>query len=629
MRTLLAAAAVVIATTTAPGQNSNRKIRPRPSEVAARAGSAVSWRQDLQAAQEESKKTGKPVFWYVPTLRGSPMDRKQEIDRYMMTGPFCWPRLITLLNQHYIPVKAHPRGGLARDLELQPGKFIEPGYVVLDSGGKELRRLDRITTFHPEWFIRPLAKLVGKKIPKRELPAPLADAWRALRSSNYQKVGEVLNLHALADLDKAWRAEAYYLTGVAELRMGRSDEALKLWKLGRDKFPATNFGWKCAAEAEGHGPFYYGFEVYRELPAKVYAGTTPGSRAPAGAYDEKELRKRSVDFLVGMQRSNGGYTDSRYDFGGTDSLPNVYSACTALVNLALFLEGLERGPRASENTRIEGLGKVFGGAMVFLIDEANLNTKDRDELIWAYAYHARLLAAYVTKAPPAPPYDKEETAERHRLTKLVKAILKLQPESGQWFHEYPNPFATATVLQVLALAKKAGIKVDTSRVARGIGALKRCRGGSGGFTYGNVRRGKPRVNVRGAAGRMPLCELALLLWGESDQKKLQHAIEMSFEHHQLMESVRKYDDHASRYGYGGFFFWFDMLGRTDAILALTDQEQRRSFLQKQRDIVLSIPEIDGCFVDSHELGRTYGTAMALICLAKIRVGLRERKAGKK
>jgi len=31
--------------------------------------------------------------------------------------------------------------------------------------------------------------------------------------------------------------------------------------------------------------------------------------------------------------------------------------------------------------------------------------------------------------------------------------------------------------------------------------------------------------------------------------------------------------------------------------------------------VLAIPEIDGCFVDSHEIGRSYGTAMALMCLS--------------
>lgn len=612
---LLGAAVIAVVTAPAATQNSRSKIRPRPSEVAARAGSAVSWRQDLDSARAESEKTGRPVFWYVPTLRRSPMDRKQEIDRYMMAGPFSWPRLITLLNQHYIPVKAVPRGGLVRDLGLVPRMFIEPGYVVLDRHGKELRRLDRITTLHPVWFIRPLAELVHESVPRRELPVPLAQAWRALRSGHHDKVGDVLTLQVLGDLDRAWRAEAYYVCGVAELRQGRSEQALKLWQLGKDRFPQDNFGWKCAAEAEGHGPLGFGFEVYRELPATVLAGSAPGSRAPVGAYDEDELRRRGVEFLLGMQRSNGGYADSRYDFGGTDSLPNVHVACTALVNLALRLELTARTPGQRERSLVGKLAKAAARATQFLAHQGNLNTEDRDELIWAYAYRARLLAKCVESKWSHPRGDR---GLRRELSAVVKKILELQPASGQWFHEYPNPFATATVLQVLAMAREAGVKVDSRRVARGIGALKRCRGDSGGFTYGSVRRGKPRVDVRGAAGRMPLCELALWLWGESDQERLRHAIEMAFEHHQLMESVRKYDDHASRYGYGGFFFWFDMLGRTDAILALTDQEQRKKFLQQQRDIILQIPEIDGCFVDSHELGRTYGTAMALICLAKMR-----------
>jgi hypothetical protein len=83
--------------------------------------------------------------------------------------------------------------------------------------------------------------------------------------------------------------------------------------------------------------------------------------------------------------------------------------------------------------------------------------------------------------------------------------------------------------------------------------------------------------------------------------------------------VRKYDDHASRYGYGGFFFWFDMLGRSRAIRAIEDEKIRNLVEIRQRVLIVKkLPEIDGCFIDSHELGRTYGTAMALLCLAQLR-----------
>ena len=100
-------------------QNSTRKIRSAPGELAAKAGAGVAWRDSVEDALAESAKTGKPVFWYVPSVRRSPMDRKPEIDRYMMGGPFSWSATIVLLNQHYVPVREVARG------ELEEGRARE------------------------------------------------------------------------------------------------------------------------------------------------------------------------------------------------------------------------------------------------------------------------------------------------------------------------------------------------------------------------------------------------------------------------------------------------------------------------------------------------------------------------
>jgi hypothetical protein len=68
----------------------------------------------LEAALAEAKKRQKLVFWYVSTINRSPMDRKTEIDRYSMSGPFFWPPVTSFLNEHFIPVRmaarAHGRG---------------------------------------------------------------------------------------------------------------------------------------------------------------------------------------------------------------------------------------------------------------------------------------------------------------------------------------------------------------------------------------------------------------------------------------------------------------------------------------------------------------------------------------
>ena len=103
--------------------------------------------------------------------------------------------------------------------------------------------------------------------------------------------------------------------------------------------------------------------------------------------------------------------------------------------------------------------------------------------------------------------------------------------------------------------------------------------------------------------------------GPSRRRRLVASLQYAFEMHEALDVARKYDDHTSSYNYGGFFYWYDMDSRTDAIRKITDPAARNDFARRQRKLVMAIPEIDGCFVDSHEIGRSYGTAMALLCLS--------------
>ena len=113
---------------------------------------------------------------------------------------------------------------------------------------------------------------------------------------------------------------------------------------------------------------------------------------------------------------------------------------------------------------------------------------------------------------------------------------------------------------------------------------------------------------------MPLCEAALFVRDKSSVERLQTAIEASFKHHGDLDAAYKYDNHTDHWAYGGFFFWFDMRGRKQAIELLPESKIRTRFEQQLVAIVISKSEIDGCYVDSHEIGRCYGTAMALMCL---------------
>jgi tetratricopeptide (TPR) repeat protein len=592
-----------------PAQNSTKKLRSAPGELAQRAGNAVPWRASVEAALAEAKQTGKPVFWYVPTVAGSPMDRKAEVDRYLRGGPFSWPTTVQLLAQHTVPVAEVPRGELQRRYGLLRGQFIEPGYLLLAGDGSVLAQVAQLTTLHPEWFEAPLRRRF--QAPAEGFPGnpALREAWDAYRAG--ERAAAVAACDAVLAKAPAAEvaAEAHWLAGAAMCRDGRRRDAIGRWQQLTEAWPEQPLAWKAALELEGHGPFGRGFEDYLPLPAaQLAAAPFDGSRAAPG-YTEDQLWQRSVAFLLTLDDGDGCLRDSTYDFGGTDSLPNVHAAVTCLAGEAL-LAAAARLQRAGQSLPGDGgtrLEAMLQRILANVQDDVWLELADRDEILWARAYAVRFLGAFRRLRP------QQGEQVLPALQRSTAALLALQPDTGVWFHEYGNAFAIATALQALHAARGSGVEVAQDRIDRGLRALAGNRTAAGAFAYSQPR-GAAKASVEAAAGRMPLCELALFLFGGSDAERLLTACEAGHRHHGLLAAVRKYDNHADQHGYGGFFFWFDLLARIEAILALPASPRRSELLAQQRELVLALPEFDGCFVDSHELGRGYGTAMALLCL---------------
>jgi hypothetical protein len=596
-----------------PAQNNMRKERKPPSPLAAKAGTAIPWRDTVEQALIDAKAQKKLVFWYVPSVSGSPMDRKPEIDNYLMAGPFSWPSTIDLLSQSFVPVKQVPKGELAKKYNLKPLVFLEPGWLVLESDGSERARMAQITTFQPEWFEAPLRELAGLKAQPFPAAPALREAWDAYRALDNDAAGQRVEATLAKSPSQGVVAEGLFLRGAALRRSGHTEEANAVWRELGKRLPESTWAWKAAMEAEGHGPFVHGFEDFLPVPERVLRERTEGSRAPSGTFTEEQLWQASVRYLLRMPDSDGVLRDSLYDFGGTDSLPNVYMAVSFLAGEALLCAeqralGKKLALPASDRA---ALTAQLGRLLALAENDGKYALSDRDEILWAFAYRLRFLVHYHKLHP-----ELRETL-KPKIQSAVAAVINLQPETGVWFHEYGNPFAIATALQALAAARDAGAGIDQQAADRGLRALLQCRTGDGVYTYGHPGNGKPRESIEGGAGRTPLCELAVLQWGGSGQDKLQAALSKGFEHHGQMAAVRKYDDHAGRYRYGGFFFWFDMLGRAEAVAAVSDAEKRRTWTEQQKQLVLDLPEFDGCFVDSHELGRVYGSAMALLCLAAL------------
>lgn len=616
------AVVVLIAAVVTSAGFAQRDHGPPPSALAQRCGAQIAWQPSLEAALARAKEINRPVFWYLATVPRSPMDRKLVVDMYMRAGPFSMPGVIDAINGRFVPVKEYPSREAAKARKLGPLEFIEPGFLILRPDGTEIARLDRISTFHELWFREALdVMLEGQGDLARageEEPIPASRTAAGL-SPVLDNPGADLNhdagltalrqeswAHAEALLSKAAEGAARkdhvrYLLGAAQHRQNRQSDAIATWKSLIESSPESPWAAKAAAEIEGYGPFARGFEEYGNLPPDAMPKqmkTLIGTQRAREPKDVDWLVRRSVRYLLERQNADGGFTDSNYDFGGRDSLPDVYVAVTALSALALL---------EWESIEPERVRAAVGRASAWLSDEKNVATDNLQERVWAHAYRMLFFSRLATSGGPL------AAPAAAKLRDVAKRLDALQAEDGGFAHEYPNPFATATALHAVVVADRAGVPARAEALKRGATALTASRGDDGTFAYG-FGRGRGSKNLAMAGGRMPTCELALFLSGASTPERLDAAIQTSIAQHAALEQVRKYDDHAPPHGIGGFFFWYDVFGRCLAIDALPDAARKRALLDRERALIASIAEIDGRFVDSHELGKPYGTAMGLLSL---------------
>jgi hypothetical protein len=591
------------------GGNSTRKYRVRPTVEAARAGTAIAWVDSFDQAAARARESGKPIFWYVPSIDGTFMDRQVEIDRYMMAGPFSWPAIIRLINEQCVPLRCVPRPAEAERFGLKVYQFIEPGFLIIDADQTVKLVADRLTTLDPRWIYQHIASSVGHDGSWAQSADPENNLGldRLLRSVD--RLDDALSDAEIAALSTATNPEQRMVAAMLLFRKGQQSKATEVWKQMAIDFPQHPLGWKAACEAQRIGPFARGFEVFVDpeaVPSPGETGDAITSAAIGNRFTDRQLWDRGVEFLLGMQDQSGGFFDSDYDFGGTDSLPNVYVAVTSLAGMALMVASEQETMGVSA----ERLRQATERALAYVADDANLNLVDRDEILWAQAYRVRFLARARQRGYTAATAD--------RLQHAVDQLQSLQLNSGTWFHEYANAFVTATALTALRDAAAAGATVDAEKVARGLDRLESQRMANGAYPYDVRREGQNDAgtdkDLAASGGRISICEMARLAWERIDRDELAAAVAVSLDHHDLLAVALKYDNHTSTYAYGGFFFWYDMQARSEAIGMLQPGQQRRSLAERQTALIRRLPEIDGCFVDSHELGRCYGTAMALLSL---------------
>jgi len=416
---------------------------------------------------------------------------------------------------------------------------------------------------------------------------------------------------------------AAYVLGLLEVANGQRPAGEARWRaLARDHADSR---WALQAAATLLAP---GVELacYRLAapPEDVRATLADVPYAPAPAGKAKGApAAEALGWLRARRRADGGWPDpSELAAGARDS--NALSvAIDALGARALLARG-EAEPGAVRRE----------AELALALGRASLSERPRGPTymtyeVWSDALLLELLSDLLASEAPDLPAEELRGLGRE----LVEALAARQRANGGWSYfeavslaegaakpEQSISFVTASVVLALQHAQAAGIAVDGAGLARALDALEAFRSEAGVFAYmlwSYQERAPDEQQVAGAAGRAPLCELALLRAGRSDTARLEAALGQFFEHAAVLaQETGKALMHCGAEGQGCHYVLYDyaMCARAIAALPAAEQKPWRARLLTRLD---SARRSDGAYCDTPILGPASGTALALLAFAEL------------
>jgi tetratricopeptide (TPR) repeat protein len=415
-------------------------------------------------------------------------------------------------------------------------------------------------------------------------------------------------------LEAAWRsddaraAEAGYWHALNTLRLGNEVAAMRRFQAVEQRFPGTPFGKRARANTalgpddRPLGAAFTGFESLAPLPEAAWHGLPKDTLWQGDRMSPVAMARSGVEFLLAQQRDDGGFTDARYAYWPSSEItPNVWVAITALCCTALWEQ------RATHPDLAARIQIALQRGEQYLLEPEHLN-RGANEDCYSDAYR---LLYFARRAAGGAAAERERAIAQ--MNAIVEAAVAGQKASGFFAHEYENAFATGAVVQELLLAKAAGAAVPTEVTDKAAAALLSARMQNGTYAYGGAAREGMQGNLKDSAGRMPVCEGTLFQLGRSDLDKVRAAMQNFWGHMQNLEGVRRNDFHSD--GELGGFFFFHSVFHASEVVHLLPEAERPAHWQRFQALLQDIPELDGSCLDSHELGRSYGTAMALLTLA--------------
>lgn len=136
----------------------------------------------------EAKTSEKLLFWYVPSVAGQQVILPHFLDRYVSTGMLSHPEVVEVLRDRCVCLKLPAGGALAQRFGLTAPDVIEPAFLLLKPDGTVVWKLDRVSVYDGDWFLR---ELCANLPPSRNRQNAVPDFGSALTPAQ-RKSGEVL-----------------------------------------------------------------------------------------------------------------------------------------------------------------------------------------------------------------------------------------------------------------------------------------------------------------------------------------------------------------------------------------------------------------------------------------------------
>ena len=395
--------------------------------------------------------------------------------------------------------------------------------------------------------------------------------------------------------------------------------AAEPWRALIAEHPADRWAWR-AAGALTSTVFSTGQIGPLELPpVGRLAMAAPFEPGPLPASELERAERDAIEFLLAHQRPSGAWTHASARPEEPDDLRlAITSICgSALLPFSERPEVTRAVERGLEFVLMDYRRMVEQGEEIWFMDYA----------VWSRPYALAFLGDCVLA----------EIAPREDLAPVAKAMIadleRKQRSNGGWSYyvtgdtegtsapEHSISFTTAAVILGLVRGDEAGFQVPEPLLERALDCLEAMRDSAGNFEYflwvgssGGGSNPEP-----GAAGRGPVCELALLRGGRGEKlDPLRRALGTFARHRRgLMAEQGKALMHCGTSGQGSHYLCFDYATAAMAVSTLPPGER-----EKHRGAViealLAARGASGGFLDNPLLGWAAGTGLALHALHALR-----------